>query len=84
MSEWLEDIIREYLAWYAVDTVNVQGMLYPRELHDVAKHHLKSFTKWLERTCASPCDDCECRAAHVLQELRRGNFTEIPLPKESE
>ena len=80
--EWLEDIIREYLAWYAVDTVNVQGMLYPRELHDVAKHHLKSFTNWLERTGASPCDDCECKAAYVLQELRRGNFTEVPLPKE--
>ena len=41
-----------------------------------------AFINWLERTGASPCDDCECKAAYVLQELRRGNFTEVPLPKE--
>ena len=43
---------------------------------------IATFIDWLERTGATPCDDCECKAAYVLQELRRGNFTEVPLPKE--
>ena len=40
------------------------------------------FILHLRNTAATPCDDCECKAAYVLQELRRGNFTEVPLPKE--
>jgi len=40
------------------------------------------FINYLERTGATPCDDCECMKAFVLQELRRGNFTEGPPPKD--
>ena len=40
------------------------------------------FIDYLERTGATPCDDCECMKAFVLQELRRGNFTEGSPPKD--
>lgn len=75
----LRRCLGEYLEWYAVDTARVEGMLHPLELRDVAKHHIGGFLDWLEETGVSTCDGCECRAAFILQELRRGNFTTLPI-----
>ena len=67
MIEWLRE---QALLW---DNIVDPGIEFRAVL---------AFISYLERTGASPCEDCKCKDAFVLQELRAGRFTETPLRDE--